>query len=181
MSILELWKVQLKDIMQDLKGLSYVILRLDTEFPNIGPHQDIDILTTDIDRVMEIIKKKVKSPFKVRSKLMLRNTQWHLDIYHSWRFIFKFDLYRDIAPVYKLVKLHPDCAKSIVDQRVTINRNGIDLQVPKLSTDLSLRYLEYVEKKRSRPDKIKHLRYIEKFPGVEYYKVTKGEENVNFC
>jgi hypothetical protein len=53
--------------------------------------------------------------------------------------------------------------------------NGISY-IPCLSDDLSLRYCEYIEYINIRPDKIKHLNYVNNYK-EQFYRINKGENN----
>ena len=98
---------------------------------------------------------------------------WHLDIKDKSLLLFRFDICQNLTHLYKKFSLHPQYCSKILDNRRIVTRDFVDFFIPNQSDDLALRYMEYLENVDKRPDKIKHLNYINKFADQFFLKVTK--------
>ena len=97
----------------------------------------------------------------------------HLNIYYGnicyENFIVRFDLFDDICKMYPSYKINSDITKEIVRNSILEN----DIRIPLLKDELMIRRLEYDTYIDKRPDKIKHLHYINSFPNEKYTIFSK--------
>jgi len=94
----------------------------------------------------------------------LFDNQFHFDFCHNKELIFRFDLYGTF-PDYTKVCIRPSLFESTIENSRVIElpkgTGAILIKIPSKIDDLLLRYIEYVQYYELRPDKIKHLEYIE--------------------
>ncbi len=77
----------------------------------------------------------------------------------------KYDLYQRL-PCRKLV-IKDGYYRKVLRNKTLIRRGSLECHVPGAQEDPVLRYVEYYEKKNIRPDKIRHLHYIQQhYPQV---------------
>ena len=159
------------------KFKNYVIIKLNEIFPNYNINQDIDILTTDLDKNLKIIKKYRPKNYNLKITELNEN-HIHVDYFHKsnlYQLIFRIDLFSNL--IYENFNVHESLVKNVLKNRIKIKRNKYQFYIPKLDDDLSFRYMEYIEYINTRPDKIKHLKYINSYPEVNFKKVIKNELN----
>jgi hypothetical protein len=163
--------INLLDFFIDMNA--YVIIRIDENFPKftIGK-DDIDILCLNItdtcDHIINIIKSKYMNlnfrKFHIDNKI-------HIDLLTADnKFIIKFDICDDIRKMYPCFDIDINLTKEVISNNVT---NKFKCNIPKLNHELMLRQLEYDMFISKRPDKIKHLNYINNFPNIMFKKFKK--------
>ena len=52
-------------------------------------------------------------------------------------------------------------------------KNNFGIYVPRIEDELSIRWLEYEKYKKERPDKIKHLHFIENHKNIKFIKYPR--------
>ncbi len=137
----------------------YCILRMPETFPNYYEYSDLDILCKDRTRMLDYINRFLKQYNNIDIKIHYpKNGQHtHIDIYPKGKSLdFKFDLI-DSFSIYKKSTINPGLEDSILSNKV-IKKNAC---VPSVPHEMVVRMLEYVEYKDTRPDKIKHLGYVQ--------------------
>jgi hypothetical protein len=92
-----------------------------------------------------------------------RNTHWHIDLLKDKKVEIRFDLYSSL-PSYKNINIKDGLFSSIIENRVEENilldNKKIKVFYPSLVDEIIIKYLEYIENYKLRPDKVKHLDYI---------------------
>jgi hypothetical protein len=155
-------KLNLADIFDSIQNEKYVVMKLSDTFPDYQLGSDIDILCQDnqqvVSKVIPILNTYISDESKV--KVTDYGGQIHVDILENGRIHLRFDLYSK-NPGYKNVVLRPEYYVSVIEHSRTVNVGSINVKVPALIDDLMIRYLEYQEYYSHRPDKIKHIVYIE--------------------
>lgn len=150
----------------------YTILRIDKKFPNfkIG-EDDIDILCLNIEDtcncIINVLKKKYPQ-FKYR--MFSIDNKVHIDVHTGNKFIIKFDLCDNIKKLYPLFNIPNKLTEEVIKTSI-INNYGC--KIPTIENELMLRKLEYDTYIESRPDKIKHLKFIEQHSNIKYREFTK--------
>ena len=151
----------------------YIIMRIDNNFPkfNIG-YDDVDILCLNMDRTCKHILNILKTEYPNLSyRIFPISKKIHIDIFAPKEyFIIKFDICDNLNKLYPLYNITDNLTKEVVNTSIL---HKSSCKIPTLKNELMLRRLEYDSYIESRPDKIKHLRYIEKYPEVKYTKFIK--------
>jgi len=146
-----------------------VLIRMPSNYPNIEGG-DVDILTEDIKYLEKYLKKNLSKNYILKKRLGQRGNI-HFDIYKDDKiFIIKFDVSDSVNKLYPEYNIPADYTKKVI---LNANKNVFGINVPKIDDELSLRWLEYDKYKKERPDKIKHLHYIEKNKNVKFEKFKK--------
>jgi hypothetical protein len=145
---------------------NYVIIRMNDIFPKFNINDDVDILTTSLKENLKFLQNNIpeKYVFKV---IKLHHNHYHCDYFKDNKLNFRIDLYGDL--LYNKFTIHPRYKFNIILNKVKFN----DYFIPSLNDDLALRYMEYIEN----PNKIKHLKYTEKFNNDEFKKISINDEN----
>ena len=148
---------------------NYTIIKKDKNFPMFNvSRDDVDVLCLDMKKTIEHIENVLQNNYSnYRSNFDRKNEQ--LDIYYGNKFIVKFDLFDDICKMYPSYKINSDITKEIVRNSIVEN----DIRIPLLKDELMIRRLEYDTYIDKRPDKIKHLHYINSFPNEKYTIFSK--------
>ena len=152
----------------------HVLLRFDNEaFPSYQVGTDIDILVSCLDTsVCAIVDRCASSNFRHALRILQPDVHAHLDMLDdsTGSLHLRFDLYTALP--YTRFRLHPGLWSNVLSHRV---RRGPVWQ-PRPQDDLALRYAEYIEHQDRRPEKIKHLRYVEEHgQGVDFARVRPGD------
>ena len=153
---------------------THVVLRFeDATFPEYTPGSDIDLLVSDIEASVRAITDLYDpTHFSHTRRTLIQDVHIHVDIQlkHKSTLHMRFDLYGSLP--YSRFHLHPGIYDNILTHRI---HNG-KVWVPHIEDDLALRYAEYVEYKTVRPDKIKHLHYVNQ-ADIGFVRVQPGEQN----
>ena len=157
-------EVNVKYIFDNL--FDYVVIRYRDTLPMYNINEDIDILTSNIQKNINILT-------DIYDKKNFQHRINHINKYHiqfdlikNKKLVLKFDFYEKFD--YKNFSLDNDIYRSILKNKI---HNSV-AYVPSLLDDLSLRYCEYIEYEK----KIKHLHYVNNFKD-NFYRVKKGENN----
>lgn len=166
-------RLQLLDFFKDMKN--YVIVRIDDIFPRYKYSDDVDILTTCIyeikNHILKIGQNYPDFHIKVSHGSGGKN-HLHIDFFYQNETTedFRFDIIGNISDFYQTLNSPHNYINTILSKKVKKLINQINIYVPYLSHELELRYLEYITKIDKKPDKIKHLKYINQFPDVKFNK-----------
>lgn len=149
----------------------YTIIKMDKNFPyfNIGK-DDIDILCLNINNTIEYIKYILDTYYK-RYTYKYNKSNNQLDIYYLNKFILKFDLYDNLKKMYPDYDIPITLTKEVIKDSTL---KGV-LKVPLIQDELMIRKLEYDTWIKIRPDKIKHLHFINSYSNIEYKIFRKNQ------
>ena len=170
------------DLKPFFEGIhDYVILKLSEDFPNYADHSDLDILCANPLAFLRHVLRQAR-PYEERGfriQVSAENGHWHVDFYApgETRLNFRFDLLESLVDFEKF-SLSPVFEKSVLDGRRELTRNGVSVLVPQPRDDLAIRFLEYQAWGRERPEKVKHLRYIERFDDWSFIDVINQHTNL---
>ncbi len=159
--------INLLDFLINMKN--YTIIRIDETFPNfrIGK-DDIDILclnmNTTCQHIINVLKNKY--PDLMYRKFDIDN-KVHIDISFRSKFIIKFDLCDDIKKLYPKYDIPAELTEEVIKTSIL---NDKECKIPIIENELMLRQLEYDTYIDSRPDKIKHLKFINSHKNIKYKK-----------
>ena len=155
-------KVDFKNIFHDLIDEYYCIIKLPFEFPRYNEGSDLDILCFDINetsnKIISHIHKLVNSSVIVEVQEGKNKIQ--IDILENSKIHFRFDLYGKL-PSYKNILIKDSLFSSVIENSITIEIENFKIKVPNHIDEAILRYIEFHEFFSSRPDKLKHIEYIE--------------------
>lgn len=163
--------LNLQDIFNKLEN--YVIIKFDKNLPKYNINDDVDILTSNIQKNKNIIINWYDKNTFLHKIININNHHIQLDLYkkeHVNKLHFRFDLFEKLH--YTKFSINDNIYPLILHNKI---HNGISY-VPCLLDDLSLRYCEYIEYIDIRADKIKHLNYVNNYK-KDFYKINKGETN----
>lgn len=155
----------------------YVVLRLSEDFPNYYDYSDIDILCKNRDNflahILRVGEKYRKQGFQVKV-YPTKSGHIHVDFYPpgASKLNLSFDLLDCFS--YKKSSLDHNAVLSSRKQKI---QGGVTILVPDSVYELVTRFLEYYEYKDSRPDKIKHWRYIKKHHSFPVFGLLIGVED----
>jgi hypothetical protein len=158
-------EIDVKYIFNNL--YDYVVIKYRDTLPKYHENEDIDILTSNIQKNLNILI-NIYDKQKFKHKIITIN-EYHIQfdlIKHKQR-ILKFDLYEKLD--YKNFSIDENIYRLILKNKI---HNNI-AYIPSLLDDLSLRYCEYIEYENVER-KQKHLHYVSKFK-ENFYKIKKGE------
>jgi len=163
------------DLLLFFKDMTnYVIIKKDKNFPmfNVG-RDDIDIICLDMNKTVEHLENVLQNNYS-KYKCHFDSKNEHLNIYYDnicyENFIVRFDLFDDICKMYPSYKISSDVTKEVIQNSIIIEN---DISVPLLKDELMIRRLEYETYIHKRPDKIKHLNYINSYPEEKYTVFSK--------
>lgn len=127
---------------------------------------DIDIfcydLTSFTKKIIKASKIFIKNGYELKINDEIEN-HWHLDLCKENTISVRFDIYNTL-PSFKKVNVKKAFFACVlenrVEEKIMINNNKLKVYYPALIDELIIRYIEYIENYKLRPDKIKHLEYI---------------------
>ena len=144
-------------------GPDYCVIKMPSYFPNYYAHSDLDILCKDKEQmtlaaVTFLRRKQYKAAISVHHPESGKHS--HVDVYPIGKPLdFKFD-FIDSFSMYKKNRVSNKFKDFILENKVIAN----GVYVPSMPCEMVIRKLEYEEHIESRPDKIKHLKYVESKP-----------------
>lgn len=156
-------KIDLKPLFEKLESKQYCVIKLPSEFPEYKLGSDIDIFCYDIEDISRIFLGFLVQDLIVQDlivKVINRTTHIYIDIMDNEKIHLRFDLYGAL-PTYKNILLKEAFFSSVIENAQTIEQNGYKVKVPSQIDENIIRYIEYQEWYGQRPDKIKHIEYIE--------------------
>jgi hypothetical protein len=154
-------KIDLLEIFKDLEHEVYCIIK-SFDIVNYRKGGDIDIFCYDIkiftQKILKVTNKYLKNGFVIKINNE-RSKHWHIDIIKDKKIEIRFDLYESM-PNYQNIDVKESLFSSIIESRISENIRGIKIYKQSLLDETLLRYIEYIEYYKLRPDKVKHLDYI---------------------
>jgi FkbM family methyltransferase len=154
--------LELRRFFENIDG--YVILKLSDRFPAYDDYSDIDVLCRNPRSFIEHVLKIGQSyaPQGIRAELHQGTRSVHVDFYApgASRLNFRFDVFSDL--VYDNVSVRQGFAEAVLNSARLINAGNVPVYVPAVGFDLAVRFLEYLEHRQNRPDKVKHWEYVKK-------------------
>ena len=161
-------KLNLDEFFFNVRSLEYVIIKKSEEFPNYYKRSDVDIFCSEGDEfariILEIGNKYITEGFEIKVENSGEKNKIFIDFCFEDEINFRFDICTAL-PNYSKIRIKPFFFYSVIDRRKTLNRkyNNIEYSifVTSIIDELILRYFEYLEWYELRPDKVKHLHYIE--------------------
>ena len=166
-------KVDLKPLFEKLETKSYSVIKLPSEFPDYKIGSDLDIFCYDVEDISRVVLAYLQEIISkdLSVKIINRRTQIYIDLMYKDKIHFRFDLYGTL-PTYKNILIKEAFFSSVIENSQTIEENGCKVKVPSQIDESILRYIEYQEWYGQRPDKIKHIKYLEE-------KIKNSEIDIN--
>ena len=166
-------KIGLKPLFEKLETKSYSIIKLPTEFPDYKIGSDLDIFCYDVEGISRVVLAYLQEIISkdLSVKIINRRTQIYIDVMDEDKIHFRFDLYGTL-PTYKNILIKEAFFSSVIENSQMIKQNGCKVKVPSQIDESILRYIEYQEWYEQRPDKIKHIKYLEE-------KIKNSEIDIN--
>jgi hypothetical protein len=155
----------------------HVIMRLSETFPWYGPRSDLDILCGDVPafrvHVLACLQPYVARGFTIDEHP--EGAHLHIDVLApgSGALELRFDLCGNLN-LYERIQIDPALHDAILAEREKTVRDGLEVWVPRRAHDLALRFLEFVEWQDRRPDKRKHLDYVDEANDFSFLDVVNG-------
>ncbi len=163
MSSIEVDKfINLSEIFINLEDQNYCIIKLPDAFPDYDIGSDLDIFCYDIHKIAQIILSNLQKFIKqgLEIKTIDNGSQIYIDVIKNNSIHFRFDLYGAL-PFYKNINIKSAFFSSVIEGSKSISIGGSRVNVPCGIDEAVLRYIEYHEWYAERPDKIKHIKYLE--------------------
>lgn len=159
-------KLDLLAFFKLIESESYVVIKPSCKLPDYDVGSDVDIFCYSTDPLVEKISVFLSDYLDDNSAISVIDcpAKVHVDFIVNDKINFRFDLYKQL-PAYKNISLKPAFFSSIIEssllRSITDNNRAALVKVPSETDDLILRYVEYHEYYAARPDKIKHVEYIQ--------------------
>ena len=159
-------KINLLAFFKLIENESYVVIKPSYKLPDYDKGSDIDIFCYDADEIAEKVTAFLADYVNHESTISIVDSPYkiHIDLLVNNEINFRFDLYKQL-PVYKNINLKAAYFSSVIEsssiQVLTVAGDSSKIKVPSITDDLILRYVEYHEYYAERPDKIKHVEYIQ--------------------
>jgi len=163
-------KLNIVDFIKQIENLNYIVIKKPEHFPEYYTGSDLDIIC---DNKRELIQKLLivgndyveNHNFEIRVASNENTSHTKVDFYLRDTLELRFDVHEGL-PKFKNVKIRDDYANSLLEhkQRLEItdkDRTSVTINIPSDIDELIFRYIEYFEWFERRPDKIKHLEYVE--------------------
>lgn len=158
-------KLYLVSVFQKLRSDDYCIVKIPDSFPDYDIGSDLDIFCLDMELVAKKILSVVHTAVDQNTEVQVttRPGQMYIDLLCDGRIHFRFDLYGEL-PHYSNVHVKKYLFFNIVEdcREITVGRGELTVKVPSEVDEALLRYIEYHEWYAQRPDKIKHIEYLQR-------------------
>ena len=171
------------DINAVFKGVDdYVILKMPDHFPNYFDYDDIDILCGNrqafLEHLLRVGKPYEKKGFRI--DVRITNGHLHVDFYPpmAQRLNLRFDLVDSLC-LYRNIIVDDAYADVVLGSRSAVTREGGVFQVPSPPHDLAIRFMEYMEWKDLRPEKVKHLEYVKRARSLDFVDIVNRYTNLS--
>jgi hypothetical protein len=155
--------VNINNIFRSLSFESYCLIKLSEIFPDYRVGSDVDIFCLNVDKITSIILKELNPICNENISIKVTRNIYHIyiDIIENNSINFRFDLYGSM-PIYKNIQIKSSYFSSIIENSIQKNfeNENFFVKVPSKIDDSILRYIEYQEWYSERPDKIKHIDYL---------------------
>ena len=159
-------KLDLLVLFKLIENEQYVVIKPCCKLPYYDIGSDIDIFSYHVDKMVEIISAFLTNYVDDNSNFSVTDglAKMHVDFLVNDKINFRFDLYKRL-PNYKNISLKPAFFSSVIESalklELTENEVSATVKIPSETDDLILRYVEYHEYYAARPDKIKHVEYVQ--------------------
>lgn len=149
--------VNISNVLSDC-DVSYCIAKKPEHFPEYRSYSDLDIVCSDRSMMCDFIVGKLSGRTDIEVRVNVTDTFTHIDIHEPGnpRLDIKFDLIDCVDASYKKTLLNRDMTEDILQNRV--EESGFYFPAPVY--EMLIRMLEYREYIDARPDKVKHLHYV---------------------
>jgi len=166
--------INLKEIFKKLEHETYSIIKLSNDFPNYKTGSDIDIFCLNTENIAKKIlafsNRYLNKGYEIQ--INENENKIYIDFLNENKIDFRFDLYKKI-PSYIYLNIKPALFESIIENSCQKKiDNDFYVYIPNIVDELIIRYIEYQEWYGRRPDKIKHIEYINNFICDEILKKT---------
>jgi len=154
-------KINFQNLFKLLNDKDYVVVKLDPNFPDYKPGQDIDIYCRNIEETSRVIISFLTSFINNNCSINIkkRKNQIYVDLMNNKKIHFRFDLYDDI-PQFSAINIKSSFFDVMIESAQEKKIKDFFIKVPNELDETILRYIEYIEYISMRPDKIKHIHYI---------------------
>ena len=148
------------------KTNDYVIIKKSDIFPlYVQGDDDVDILCKNKNLFAHNIIKILKKNYSQYSyNFINRKDKIHIDVYLNKQFIIKFDICDNLKRMYKDFNIPDGILDNILKKSVEVN----GVRFPRIEDECMIRKLEYDTFIKTRPDKIKHLHFLNKNKNIKY-------------
>lgn len=155
-------KINLNELFSVIESKNYCVIKLPQNFPDYSLGSDLDLFCYDIEEMSREILAFLQCyiNYDIDIKIINMSGQIYIDLIENNEIHFRFDLYGEM-PHYKNLLIKSSLFSSIIENSRLIVFNGCSVKVPCSLDEAVLRYIEYQEWYSQRPDKIKHIEYIE--------------------
>lgn len=166
-------KIDLKPLFEKLEIKSYSVIKLPSEYPDYKVGSDLDIFCYDVEDMSRVVLAYFQESInkKLSVKITNRGAQIYIDLMDKENIHFRFDLYGTL-PTYKNILIKEAFFSSVIENSHIVEQNESKVKVPSQIDENILRYIEYQEWYGQRPDKIKHIEYLEE-------KIKNSEMDIN--
>ncbi|EKO3443217.1 TPA: hypothetical protein ACOJPC_002310 [Vibrio fluvialis] len=151
-------KIDLTELFISIKNQPYVVIKSSNELPFIKSGSDVDIFCLDLEEmtknILAFLNGFIKDNYRIRVTTNLNHR--YVDLLDKESIIARFDLYGEL-PVFENLSLKSSFFLSVIEGAIV---NDKHIKVTKDIDDYILRYCEYIEYYATRPDKIKHIDFI---------------------
>ncbi len=169
-------KLNLIKFFQLVANESYVVIKPSELLPEYKIGSDIDIFCLHSSRFIEKVSTFLASYVCENSSVKVKDEldKAHIDYIVDGKIHFRFDIYKSL-PRYQNITLKPAFFSSVVESAneviLSVSSEEALVKVPSIVDDFIIRYVEYHEYYAQRPDKIKHIHYIQQ-------KLSKNDSDV---
>ena len=161
-------KLDLTVFFKLIEDQPYVVIKPSDRLPDYSIGSDVDIFCYNPIKIAEIITDFLSDYINSNSEINIVDSteKMHIDFMVNNKINFRFDLYKNL-PSYKNILLKSSFYSSVIEGAVNTNftskseSKDLIINTPSVEDDFILRYVEYHEYYAQRPDKIKHIEYIE--------------------
>lgn len=155
-------KIDLKPLFEKLADKQYCIIKLPDEFPEYKLGSDLDMFCYDVEDISRVILGHLQNIISssLTIKVVNNGSQIYIDLMDNSKIHFRFDLYGTL-PTYENILIKEAFFASVIENTQMIEVKECKVKVPSLIDESILRYIEYQEWYGQRPDKIKHIEYLE--------------------
>ncbi|MCK4386485.1 MAG: hypothetical protein KAV41_00130 [Candidatus Pacebacteria bacterium] len=163
-------KLNIIDFIKQIENLNYIIIKKPEHFPDYYTGSDLDIICDNkkdlIQKLLLVGNDYIKNHnFEIRVASNENTSHTKVDFYFGEILELRFDVHEGL-PKFKNVKIRDDYANSLLERKQKLEitdgkRISTIVNTPSDIDELIFRYIEYFEWFERRPDKIKHLEYVE--------------------
>ena len=117
---------------------------------------DVDIVVDSIVQAIKVVR-RLSFGLEIRVSYLHNRSQAHVDAFNGKDFV-RLDLYEKLFEGNEFIEL-PEISILFAEARRRDISSGISLRVPSLEHECTLRWLEWKSFSKTRPEKIKHLKW----------------------